>query len=281
MATTVNFLISIANVTNEIKYFLAFLWATKIHMPPAIFNGIGKFRASHYFSQLHSRNSIMNIRTVAIRIAKSLFFNTPLYKHFLPVMKFDMTVGQLNLIIESMRGVSGDGVVLEIGVGGGATSVMINHAIKYTDPKRKYIAIDTFSGFTNEDISYENNVRGKNSNYQFYKSNSKQWFKKTLVAHGINDAVVIESDCKNVNYHKIGPIAFCLFDVDLYLPTKEVLPILYDHLIPGGIIIVDDCDPLHPIYDGAGQAYREFCEHVGLPPEIVHQKLGIIRKPYN
>ena len=68
----------------------------------------------------------MSLRTLAVRIVKVIFFNTPLYKYFLPVMKFDMTVAQLNLIIESILQIKGEGVVLEIGIGGGATSIMIN-----------------------------------------------------------------------------------------------------------------------------------------------------------
>lgn len=144
--------------------------------------------------------------------------------------------------------------------------------------KRNYVCIDTFSGFTNEDIAYENRFRGKNNSFHFYKSNSKKWFEKTLLAHGITGVKIIESDYKKINYRELGPIAFCLFDVDLYLPTKEVLPTLWDNLIPGGVIVVDDCDPLHPIYDVAGQAYREFCEDMGIPVQIIHEKLGIIRK---
>ena len=223
----------------------------------------------------------MNLRAIAVRLIKFIFFKSPLYKYFLPIMKFDMSIAQLNVIIQSLKEINGDGDVLEIGVGGGATSVVINQFIKHAQLRRKYIAIDTFSGFTDEDVAFENNNRGKTDNYQYYMSNSKEWFEKTLIAHGIHDAVVIESDCKKVNYDKIGPIAFCLFDVDLYLPTKQVLPVIYNHLIPGGVIIVDDCDPLHPIYDGAGQAYQEFCTEIGLTPDISEQKLGIIKKPVN
>lgn len=221
----------------------------------------------------------MNVRIIAVRFIKFIFFKTPLYKHFLPIMKFDMSIAQLNFIIQSLKEIKGAGDILEIGVGGGATSIMINQIIKEAALKRKYTAIDTFSGFTVEDIRYEHDYRGKINKFQAYKSNSKEWFEKTLIAYGIHDAVVIKSDCKKVNYEKIGPIAFCLFDVDLYLPTKKVLPVLYNQLIPGGLIIVDDCDPLHPFYDGAGQAYREFCQEVGLTPIISHQKLGVIKKP--
>ena len=221
------------------------------------------------------------VRTMSIRLVKSIFFKTPLWKHFLPIMKFDMSIAQLNSIIENIRDIKVAGSIVEIGVGGGATSVMINQALKYIRPERRYICIDTFSGFTNEDISYENNFRGKNNTFHFYKSNAREWFEKTLLAHGINGVKIIESDCKKIDYRDFYPIAFCLFDVDLYLPTKEVLPTLWDNLTPGGVIIVDDCDPLHPIYDGAGQAYREFCESTGIPALIIHEKLGIIRKPLN
>jgi len=33
------------------------------------------------------------------------------------------------------------------------------------------------------------------------------------------------------------------------------------------------------IYDGAGEAYRNFCSKIGIAYELVHDKLGIIRKP--
>ena len=118
----------------------------------------------------------MNSKTIAIRFVKSIFFKTKLYKYFLPVMKFDMSIAQINLIIESINQIRGEGVILEIGVGGGATSVLINHAIKQMEPHRQYIAIDTFSGFTDEDISYENNIRGKNNRFEFYKSNSNTFW---------------------------------------------------------------------------------------------------------
>ena len=49
-------------------------------------------------------------------------------------------------------------------------------------------------------------------------------------------------------------------------------------LAPGGMIVVDDCNPADSLYDGAGQAYREFCASRGIAPEIVHDNLGIIRK---
>jgi O-methyltransferase len=145
--------------------------------------------------------------------------------------------------------------------------------------KREFYAIDTFFGFTKEDILFEQQNRGKTDNYLYYRSNKKDWYSKTLIANGIQNAKIYQADAKEFDYSKIGPLAFCLFDVDLYKPTEQVLPILYDILIPGGVIIVDDCSPELSIYDGAGEAYRNFCNKMGLNVEIANDKLGIIKKP--
>jgi hypothetical protein len=214
-----------------------------------------------------------------LRLVKYLFFKSPLNKYFLPVMKFDMSIAQLNFILNTLDEIKKDGAVVEIGVGGGATSIVINKFMEKMSVKRRFYAIDTFFGFTKEDILYEQNNRGKVDNYLYYRSNSKEWYSKTLIAHGINDATVYKSDAKEFDYSVIGELAFCLFDVDLFKPTEAVLPILYELLVPGGVIIVDDCQAESSIYDGAGEAYRLFCSKKGFKEEIVFDKLGIIRKP--
>lgn len=219
------------------------------------------------------------MRNLFIRLTKTFFFITPLWRYFLPIMKFDMSISQLNFITSTLDTIKNDGAVLEIGVGGGVTSVMINNFMKSRSIKRPFFAIDTFSGFTFEDIQYEKNNRGKVDNYLYYRSNSKEWYTKTLIANGANGATVFQADAKKFDYSVIGPLAFCLFDVDLYKPTESVLPRLYEILIPGGVIVVDDCSPESSIYDGAGEAYRKFCAQMGFKEELVFEKLGVIRKP--
>jgi hypothetical protein len=64
----------------------------------------------------------------------------------------------------------------------------------------------------------------------------------------------------------------------LYLPTKKSLPKLFDALISGGAIVCDDVLN-NNVYDGAYQAYMEFCEERGFKPEFIGNKGGVIRKP--
>ena len=219
------------------------------------------------------------MRIYILRVVKHIFFITPLWRYFLPRMKFDMTLEQLNFITQTIGGIKESGAVLEIGVGAGATSIMINEYLKTLPLRRDFYAVDTFYGFTKEDIHYEQSMRDKNDDYNYYRSNSLEWYKKTLSAHGFNKVKIFKADAKIFDYEKIGKLAFCLFDVDLFLPTEAVLPILYKKLVPGGVIVVDDCSPEKSIYDGAGAAYRNFCKLNNLPEELVYKKLGILRKP--
>ena len=80
-----------------------------------------------------------------------------------------------------------------------------------------------------------------------------------------------------MDYDKLGPIKVAFLDVDLYLPTQKTLPKLYSALVPGGVIMVDDVLQ-GTDYDGAYQAYMEFCEAIGQAPEVIGNKCGAIRK---
>ena len=80
-----------------------------------------------------------------------------------------------------------------------------------------------------------------------------------------------------VDYKKLTPIKLAFLDVDFYLTTKKTLPKIYKLLVPGGVILVDDVKN-NTIWDGAYQAYIEFCQEINIKPELVGNKCGIIRK---
>ena len=54
-------------------------------------------------------------RVLLIRFVKLLFFKTPLWRYFLPTMKFDMTVGQLNFMLETISEIKSEGIIFEVG----------------------------------------------------------------------------------------------------------------------------------------------------------------------
>ena len=50
-------------------------------------------------------------------------------------------------------------------------------------------------------------------------------------------------------------------------------------LLPGGTVVVDDCDPGHPQWNGAHAAYVDFCGEKGMEPDIRFGKLGFLEHP--
>ncbi len=57
-----------------------------------------------------------------------------------------------------------------------------------------------------------------------------------------------------VEEHKELKIALLHVDVDVYLPTKASLECLYDHVVPGGLVVFDDYGTVH----GETKAVDEF-----------------------
>ena len=69
-----------------------------------------------------------------------------------------------------------------------------------------------------------------------------------------------------------------LLDVDLYYPTKIALQKIYERLVPGGVILVDNCHQKSYVYDGAKQAYDEFCGENAITPLYFGNTSGVISK---
>ncbi len=185
---------------------------------------------------------------------------------------------QLALIInelERLKGVKGS--IVEIGVFRGMTTRFVCEYIssqKIADTT--YFAIDTFDSFTNRDIDFEVNKRGKRSSEinSFAINDFEVW---TRNFSGFPFVSAIQADCATVDYTRFSPIKLVFLDVDLYLPTKKTLAKVYDVLVDDGVILVDDVMD-KSMWDGSYQAYMEFCEEVGLKPEIIGNKCGVIRK---
>lgn len=178
--------------------------------------------------------------------------------------------------LEAIRDVPG--CCVEIGCAYGRTTAFLR---KFMDEKaivKPYYALDTFSGFVTEHLDYEANRRDKDRAVDlWFKNNKKDWFDHSLRVSGVGSVVSIECDATKFDFTSVAPIAFALLDVDLYVPIAAILPKLYAHLSPGGMIVVDDCAP-HAHWDGALQAYDEFVSHNGIERRILHDKLGVITR---
>lgn len=215
------------------------------------------------------------------KFAKETIFNTPLRRFVFPTYVYEFTPPQLCFMcawLEKTRDVPGS--VVEVGCHTGATTIFLNKHLDALRIDKPYITIDTFGGFVPNDVSFEVARRGKTTDMYRgrFEVNKKKWFDRTMEQNGIARVRSIESDVNALDLRAMGPLSFVLLDVDLYRPIAKALPELYEALSPGGIIVVDDCDSNNVRWDGADQAYKEFVESLGAPVEILHRKLGVIRK---
>lgn len=178
--------------------------------------------------------------------------------------------------LERVKGIFGN--IVEIGVARGMTTRFLSeHIVKEKLEKTlTYFAIDTFESFTSNDLKYEVERRGKSLiELKGFDYNDEKIWQKNF--DEFKFVKTIKSDCAKYDYNQIKPIKLTFLDVDLYLPTKTALPKIYDATISGGAILVDDVMN-NTVYDGAYQAFMEFCEERRLPAKVIGNKCGLIRK---
>ena len=197
----------------------------------------------------------------------------------IPRYGFNVEPIQLALLINEIERLKDvDGCICEIGVARGVTTRFLAQHIHVQgiENKNKYYAFDTFNSFKKSDLEYEVNNRGKRSiDLKGFEANSFNIWKKNFSKFQFIEA--IQADCSKFDFSKLEPIKITFLDVDLYLSTKSTLNNIYDATIKGGVIIVDDVMNNSP-YDGAFQAYTEFCEAKKIKPVIVGNKCGVIYK---
>jgi hypothetical protein len=209
--------------------------------------------------------------------AKSFAFKytnlgVPTYRYNIEPMQLAALINE----IERLKDVKGN--IVEIGVERGLTTrFLCQHIVNQKlESTLTLYAVDTFDSFTPQDLEYEVQKRGKLlPELKAFGYNDFEVWKKNFIQFTFVKA--IQSDCSIVDYAKIGPIKLAFLDVDLYLPTKKTLIKLYDALVDGGAILVDDVLADNK-YDGAYQAYMEFCEEYKITPHVIGNKCGLIYK---
>lgn len=188
---------------------------------------------------------------------------------------------QLAFLCEQLDATSGlPGSIVEIGCAWGATTIHLKRHLADVGPERPYVCIDTFSGFTDTDVAFERDHRGKTFGYDDFRANSVRRFRRTLKMNHVAGVEVVAADATGVDFAAYAPISFGLLDVDLYRPTKAVLGAIAPLMAPGGVLVVDDCipDPPDDRFDGAAQAFEEFRHDAGVAGSALElTKLGVLR----
>jgi len=109
------------------------------------------------------------------------------------------------------------GAAVEVGCHQGWTTCFLVEALREQGVKRDYVCIDTFTGFTLEDVAVEYNGRGKAAGIydNGFVINDPKWLKASVKRFGYSNVSVHRADATTFDYQALGKIAFALVDVDL------------------------------------------------------------------
>jgi predicted O-methyltransferase YrrM len=217
-------------------------------------------------------------RAVRLRRWEFLAGTAQVGRHFLAGYQYSFRPAQLAALCRLIDETADvPGTFVELGVFFGHTTLWINKHLADRGRQPTYFAIDTFRGFTDDDVTVER-ARGRTEAYDDFGLNSQKLYRLTMERNEVGNVTTIEADAATFDYRKVTPVAFALLDVDLYRPMSAALSGLWAQLSPGGIIVCDDCNPGDNKWDGARQAYEEFCAANGVSLEVIETKLGVIRR---
>jgi O-methyltransferase len=218
----------------------------------------------------------------AKRAAKRLALHVPGLRDRLgaryPYLHTPAQLAYLCACLDSVRDVPG--AVVEAGAFQGNTTLFLNRHLSAEGIEKPYWAIDTFSGFLDEDLDGEV-ARGQDRGHYggMFSGNDQRWYDYVIRRAGVTRVRSVAADVGSFDFGRVGPVAFCLVDVVLYQPVKRALPHIWEALSPGGIIVVDDYHADDSgAFSGAGQAYHEFAEERGIEPRRLHKEFGLLMK---
>lgn len=170
------------------------------------------------------------------------------------------------------------GVALEVGCLYGGTSAYAYKMLARTGHTRRYICIDTFGGFVKEHFDRDRTHGTPERLREAFSNNSYAMVRRLLDHYGAQGVELVPGDITNMPDRDLPEkVAVCLLDVDLDIPTYEGLRRIAPRLVPGGIVLVDDC-PESTDWVGARIGYRRFMEERGEEPKYF-MGMGIFEKP--
>lgn len=221
-------------------------------------------------------------RYAARKMAKELVLHVPGLRDRLavryPYLHTPAELGYLVSCLEATRDVPGS--VVEAGCFQGATTLFLSRHMTSAGIEKPYWAIDTFSGFRDEDLDAEVARGQRRAHYRgLFTVNDQRWFDYAMRREGVTRVRSVAADVGTFDYTSLAPIAFCLIDVVFYRPVKLALPGIWEALAPGGMIVVDDFhEDDGGAFSGAGRAYREFVAEHGLELKRVSREYGLLMK---
>ncbi len=171
-------------------------------------------------------------------------------KHFQEIT----LASELNLwsIYQSLKYIDNEkieGDIVECGVYNGNTLAFIGEINDELNLNKRIWGYDTFNGFvensfSDKDLDFKTGNKVKHVSSDIYYSLNE--VKKNIIQNNnknFQKYILIEGDILetlNIKDNVPNKISFLRLDTDIYKTTKKQLEVLYDKLVPGGVLHIDD-----------------------------------------
>ena len=160
-----------------------------------------------------------------------------------------------------------DGAVVEVGSYLGGTAALAHRLLENIGHPKRYVCVDTFGGFVPDQFARDEEAGISPRCRNEFSANAIETVRKLMRHYGCSGIELIRSDIAQLNPSKLPEaIAVCLVDVDLDVPVYAALERVLPRVVPGGVVLVDDCDE-ESRYTGARTGYSRFAAEHGLPEQ--------------
>ncbi len=172
---------------------------------------------------------------------------------------FDPRLAALRMLARELEERQVPGDVAELGVFQGKFAAQINLVF----PDRTLRLFDTFAGFPEQDIRVEKAVGFSRAQVGDFSETSAEAVLARM-PHPEQVRLYPGYFPETFDLCRERTFAFVSLDPDLYAPMATALPLFWDRLSLGGVLLIHDFNSSQ--FSGAGQALREFCRERGLFP---------------
>jgi hypothetical protein len=163
------------------------------------------------------------------------------------------------------------GQFVECGVAAGGSSALLAAVIaRYSRRPRRLFCFDTFAGMpaasdkdTHQGQFAENTGWGSGT-CAATQASLREVCQKLGVAERVEPIQGLFADTLPIHRRRIGEIAFLHMDGDWYSSTRDILENLFDQIVAGGRIQIDD----YGYWEGCKRAVTEFEQNRGLKFQI-------------
>lgn len=233
-----------------------------------------------------------NINKYIFKKCRRLFWNDPkmilLYPAIKKVFPYSLngyiTLCQVCDAVDEIERKNIPGSIVEMGCWNGGLGALMAWRVKQHNSRRSVWLFDSFEGLPEFSEADREKADKKGVGVREYEGTDLKAtgvFKAELekvreVAKRLDVDDIVRpikgwfQDTLTQRKKDIGPIALLYLDSDIYESTKYCLGELYDSVVPGGIIILDD----YETWTGSRQALYEFFSERSIYPSIRYYPYG-------